>query len=162
MPERFIFFWSGPFSQWAPSPFTINGITYNCAEQYMMVEKARLFGDEVRESLIMSNSDPALQQRLGRQVVGYEQAIWDAHCKFAVLTASRAKYAQHEPSGKALLATPKGRILVEASPHDRRWGIGLTRDDRRAKKRSTWRGTNWLGEILTRVRDEILAGQAAA
>lgn len=162
MPERFHFFWSGLFSQWAHSPFVIDNVAYGCAEQYMMAEKARLFGDEVRENLIMSNSDPRTQQRLGRQVQGYEQKVWDAHCQFAVLRASRAKYVQHEPSRKALLAIPKGRTLVEASPHDRRWGIGLERDDPRAQKRSTWKGTNWLGEILTRVRDEILAEQDKA
>jgi len=162
MSERYHFFWSGIFSQWAHSPFVIDGVTYNCAEQYMMAEKARLFGDEIRESLIMSNSDPGTQKRLGRQVVGFDQATWDANARDIVYRASKAKYTQHAPSRKALLAVPKGRTLVEASPHDRVWGIGLRKEDPRAKRRSTWRGKNWLGEVLTQVRDELIAGTKAA
>ena len=55
-----------------------------------------------------------------------------------------------------LLATGK-RIIVEAAPTDRIWGIGLAEDDRRALDRSEWRGQNLLGFALTRVRDEIAA-----
>lgn len=155
MPERFHFFWSGPFSQWAPSPFVIDMLRYNCAEQYMMAEKARLFDDVEMELAIMATTDPAEQKALGRSVRGFDSAVWDEHARAIVTRGTRAKFEQHESSRVALLAT-RGRTLVEASPHDRVWGIGLRRDDPRAQKRTTWRGKNWLGEILTTVRDEIL------
>jgi len=155
MRERFTFFWSGPFSQWDPSPFTIEGVLYNCAEQYMMAEKARLFGDSEMESRIMAALDPADQKHFGRQVRGFNDTVWQVHARDIVTRGTRAKYSQNERHRRLLLST-RGTTLVEASPHDRIWGIGLRGNDPKAKSRSTWRGTNWLGEILTKVRDEML------
>lgn len=154
--EPFLFFWSGPFSQWHPSPFTLGGVTYNCAEQYMMAGKARLFGDSVREQLIMANAAPDVQQNLGREVIGFDPDVWAAHARDIVYRGSMAKYEQNADLREHLLATGT-RILVEASATDRVWGIGLRATDPRAKHRNTWRGTNWLGETLTRVRDELAA-----
>jgi ribA/ribD-fused uncharacterized protein len=156
MSETFTFFWSGPFSQWHPSPFVIDGVHYNCAEQYMMAEKARLFGDAKRESLIMSNPDPAVQKRLGREVQGFDDAVWKANAFDIVKRGSYAKFTQNEDLKAHLMATGN-TTLVEASPEDRIWGIGLKKSDPRAKKRSTWRGTNWLGQVLTEVREQIRA-----
>lgn len=154
MKERFTMFWSGPFSQWHPSPFTIDGVRYNCAEQYMMAEKARLFGDATREQMIMSAANPKDQQRYGRQVVGFDKAIWEKHARDIVRRGNMAKYTQN-PLLKRLLLATAGTTLVEASPHDCIWGIGLRATDPRSQKRSTWRGTNWLGEVLTEVRDSL-------
>lgn len=154
--ERFTPFWSGPFSQWSPSPFQIDGVWYNCAEQYMMAEKARLFGDAEREAMIMSATDPADQKRYGRQVQGFDKAVWEAHAKNIVRRATRAKYAQNERHRKALLATA-GTTLVEASPSDKIWGVGLHPKDGRVHDRANWQGLNWLGEVLTEVRDEMIA-----
>lgn len=153
--EHFTFFWSGPFSQWHPSPFVIDGVTYNCAEQYMMAEKARLFGDEHNENLIMSNVSPALQKRLGREVRGFKDDVWKAKAQAIVKRGSKAKFSQNPDLRDGLLATA-GTTLVEASPDDRLWGIGLKAKDPRAWKRGTWRGENWLGQALTEVRDELL------
>jgi len=156
--EKFTFFWSGTFSQWHPSAFTIDGVTYNCAEQYMMGEKARLFGDETRLGMIMSAVDPSDQKRYGRQVTSFNKEKWDAVAREAVYRGSYAKYAQNSDMLKELLAT-EGSTLVEASPEDNIWGIGLRKSDPRAHDRKTWKGTNWLGEALTKVRDRILAGK---
>ena len=49
--DRFVLFWNGPFSQWYPSKFTIDGIEYNCCEQYMMAKKALMFGDAERDAI---------------------------------------------------------------------------------------------------------------
>lgn len=154
MSESFHFFWSGPFSQWHPSVFIIDDVTYNCAEQYMMAEKARLFGDGDRERLIMSNGSPDVQKRLGRQVVGFDDAIWKQHAQAIVKRGNLAKFGQNQDLLDVLMATGK-KTLVEASPHDRLWGIGLRSSDPRAQKRSTWLGKNWLGQVLTEVRDEL-------
>jgi hypothetical protein len=154
--ERFTFFWSGTFSQWHPSPFQIGGVWYNCAEQYMMAEKARLFGDAQAEARIMATSDPSDQKRYGRGVVGFNIDKWANVAKDIVYKASYAKYIQNPEMKRELLATA-GTTLVEASPEDHIWGIGLRKTDPRALDRKQWKGTNWLGETLTKVREDLLA-----
>lgn len=153
--EKFTFFWSGIFSQWHPAAFNIDGIFYNCAEQYMMAEKARLFKDDVMEMRIMKAALPSDQKRLGRQVTGFDLDIWNSKAKDIVYRGNYAKFTQNENLKQELLKTV-GTTLVEASPHDTIWGIGLLRSDRKALNRNTWRGTNWLGEILTKVRDDLM------
>lgn len=160
--EQFTFFWGGPFSQWHPSPFEIDGVAYNCAEQYMMAEKARLFGDTEMEARIMASPEPSDQKRFGRMVKGFVMDIWIQHAKDIVYKGGYAKYTQNPDLRKVLMDTD-GTTLVEASPKDRIWGIGLHKSRPEAKRRSTWRGTNWLGEILTKVREDLRerGGQSA-
>jgi len=153
--EKFTFFWSGPFSNWYPSPFEIDGVTYNCTEQHMMAEKARMFGDTESLDRIMSAVDPSDQKRYGRQVKGFDKDKWDAAARDIVYKGCYAKFTQHGGLKQTLLSTA-GTTLVEASPKDRIWGIGLHKGDPRAQKRETWAGTNWLGEVLTKVREKIL------
>ncbi|OJJ20387.1 GTP cyclohydrolase [marine bacterium AO1-C] len=155
--ENFTFFWEtrSPFSQWHPSDFTLDNITFNCAEQYMMYKKATLFEDEQIAEQILLTKKPRDQKELGRRVRNFDSETWNNHCKQIVYEANHAKFTQNEVLKEALLATV-GTELVEASPYDKIWGIGLTADDPAAQDRSKWQGTNWLGEILTQVRDDIL------
>lgn len=149
--ERFTFFWDGHFSQWHPSIFVIDGITYNCAEQFMMAEKAKTFSDAGALALIMGTSDPRSQKAYGRGVKGYIDSVWKAKCQASVYKGSHAKYTQNN-NLLAFLEATKGTTLVEASPKDDLWGIGLRESDPRAKNRATWLGPNWLGEELTKLR----------
>ncbi len=153
--EKFTFFWSGPFSNWHRASFVVNGVTYNCSEQYMMAKKAELFGDNKSLSLIMNANHPADQKIIGRLVEGFDKEKWDAVARDIVFDGCYAKFTQNDNLKKALIDT-QGTTLVEASPHDTIWGIGLKEDDPRAKNRETWCGTNWLGETLTKVRDRII------
>lgn len=154
--EKFTFFWhtASPFSQWHPANFIVNGLQYTSAEQYMMHQKALLFGDRKIAEQIMSTNSASAQKKLGRQVKGFDQTVWEAECQRIVYEGNQAKFTQNEELLAALLAT-RGTTLVEASPDDRIWGVGLAEDNPRIRNRSTWRGTNWLGEILTRLRGEI-------
>ena len=154
--EKFTFFWSGPFSQWHPSPFTLEGNHYTCAEQYMMAEKARLFGDAQAVGRIMSTAEPSDHQRWGREVTGFIQALWDDKAQDIVYWGNFAKFTQNPDLWNRLKATA-GTTMVEASKTDIIWGIGLGAKDPRAKDRRKWRGTNWLGQVLTKVRDDLLA-----
>lgn len=154
--EEFTFFWAGTFSQWAESPFKIDGVAFNTAEQYMMYKKALLFGDFKQAKRIMDTPDPREQKQLGREVDGFNKDRWEQNCKKFVYDASVAKFTQNPKMCTELLAT-KGTTLVEASPEDTIWGIGLGENDPRALSRDTWKGTNWLGEILTEVRSDIIA-----
>jgi ribA/ribD-fused uncharacterized protein len=153
--EKFTFFWSGPFSNWAPSPFTLDGVSYNCTEQHMMAEKARMFGDTKILDMIMNAVDPREQKRYGRNVQNFVKEKWDAVARDIVFKGCYAKFTQNPDLMRALLATA-GTTLVEASPKDTIWGIGLEKTDHRAQNRSTWLGTNWLGEVLTKVREKII------
>jgi ribA/ribD-fused uncharacterized protein len=156
--ERFTFFRSGPFSQWHPSPFMLEGVLYNTAEQYMMAEKARLFGDEAIHARILAAEHPRDQKALGRRVSGFDLERWNASSKAIVFRGNRAKFTTHRDLLTELLATA-GTTLVEASPLDAIWGIGLAADNPDAGDRTKWRGTNWLGEVLTDLREVLLAEQ---
>ncbi len=91
---------------------------------------------------------------LGRKVENYEDKVWEYYRSSIVYEGNKAKFSQNPHLKVALFAT-KGTTLVEASPNDAIWGIGLAKDDPRAAKRSTWLGKNLLGEILTQISIEL-------
>ena len=161
MKEEFTFFWSGVFSQWYFAEINIDGMSYDCCEQYMMYKKAMLFNDIDIANQIMATKSPKNQKALGRKVSGFNKAKWDAIAKQVVYDANYAKFTQHVQLLEELLNTGNTTI-VEASPYDRIWGIGLSASDPRAQDRNQWRGTNWLGEVLTQVREDILAQATSA
>ncbi|MGC5328305.1 NADAR family protein [Brevibacillus sp. SYSU BS000544] len=156
MNEQFTFFWrsKSPFSQWYKASFELNGITFSSAEQAMVYGKALLFKDIEIAAQILSANEPREQKRLGRHVKNFDRSIWESHCKQIVYEANKAKFSQNPELLTALLHTGE-TTLVEASPDDAIWGIGLAEEDPRAKHRSQWKGTNWLGEILTQLREEL-------
>jgi ribA/ribD-fused uncharacterized protein len=153
----FVFFWRGWPSQWHPVGFTVDGVEYRCAEQFMMAEKAALFGDMTTRKRILTTGSPRAQKALGRQVSPFDEARWTAACREIVYRGNVAKFSQNPDLRDLLLATGD-LTLAEASPTDRIWGIGLAAENPRATKRSAWRGTNWLGEALMRVRAELRGG----
>jgi len=151
--EKFTFFYGGKFSQWFPCLILIDKLKYNCAEQYMMAQKALLFKDEEAYKKIMIASHPKEQKSLGRTIKNFNISIWQEQAKEIVYQGNYAKFIQHKHLKEILLKTEG--TLVEASPYDRIWGIGLSETDPRALDRKTWLGSNWLGEVLTQVRDDI-------
>jgi ribA/ribD-fused uncharacterized protein len=156
--EVFTFFWrnKSPFSQWYQgAPFVLHGITFRDAETYMMWYKDQVFGGTL-EKEILATTKPSDVKALGRLVPGFQKSIWDAVARIGVFRGNIAKFSQNSDILPALLNT-KGTTLVEASPNDTIWGIGLEESDPRAHSRVTWCGTNWLGEVLTDVRDTILS-----
>ena len=121
-----VLFWYPPsvFSQWTLSPFTVDLVEYNCAEQFTMASKARLFGDDTALSAILASDDPREQKRLGRQVRNFDHYLWQSECEKIVLHGNLAKCFLNEEMHLALIPTGDRR-LAEASPHDNLWGIGL-------------------------------------
>ncbi len=158
---QFLFFWGhrartrAPgkhvLSQWWPAAFALDGATYASAEQYMMAEKARLFGDGETRARILASEAPDKAKALGRQVRGFDPAVWERECLAIVVRGNLAKFTQNAPLGFWLRATGEA-VLVEASPLDAIWGIGLAADDPRAADPAQWPGTNLLGFALMRVR----------
>jgi hypothetical protein len=150
----FFFTEKSPFSQWYPCAFAVDGIAFSCAEQFMMHGKAILFGDLDVAKQILAAGHPKQHKALGRKVKNFADATWKAKRLEIVKAGSRAKFTQNEELRALLLAT-KGTELVEASPYDRIWGIGLAATDPRAQDPKTWRGQNLLGKVLTELRDEL-------
>lgn len=152
--EKFTPFYGGVFSQWYACDLLINGITYNCAEQYMMAQKARLFGDHTRLGAIMATSDPSEQKALGKKVQGFDVEVWESVARDVVMRANLSKFADN-PKLRAQLLLTEGTTLVEASPTDRIWGVGLYENDPRVHFRNQWQGRNWLGQVLTDLRGSL-------
>ena len=145
------------FSQWWPCRFEVDGPAYTTAEQYMMAGKARLFGDQETLAEILATHDPGAVKALGRKVRGFEEKAWAA-ARFDLVTRGNvAKFGQDDALRAHLLGTGDD-LLVEASPTDRIWGIGLGRDDAKAQDPRSWRGQNLLGFALVRAR-AILRGE---
>ncbi len=124
----------------------------------MMYRKATLFSDLDTAKKILESTSPAEQKRLGRQVKGFDQLIWDQHCKQIVYEGNYATFTQHPDLKEELLKT-KGTVLVEASPVNQIWGVGLSEDDPRILNPKEWRGKNYLGEILTILREDIIKSE---
>jgi ribA/ribD-fused uncharacterized protein len=139
----------------------------------MMASKARMFeGDAMTKKVteycgapevevpttlgkIMAATHPREQKALGREVKNFDKAKWDAVARDIVYKGNEAKFSQNADYMAALMAT-KGTVLVEASPTDDIWGIKIGLDDARKADPKNWKGTNWLGEVLTKLRDNFI------
>ncbi|MFD9466528.1 NADAR family protein [Streptomyces sp. NPDC060027] len=148
---------AGCLSQWWPSPFTVDGIEYVTAEHWMMAGKARLFGDEHAHAEVLATRDPRAAMKAGRRVRGFEEPFWRRERWPLVVAGNVAKFRQN-PDLCTYLASTASRILVEASPQDRTWGIGLAADDDRAATPALWQGLNLLGFALMEARRQLTVG----
>lgn len=153
----FALFWKEWPSNWEASPFALDGNRYNCVEQWMMAEKARVFGDEDVRKQILSTSNPKLQKDLGRQVRNYDDQRWSQVRFDIVVRGTIEKYEQNPHLKELLLAVPDGTRFVEASPFDKIWGIGMSQSDPRATDPSLWLGQNLLGYAVDDARRVILS-----
>ncbi|GIF05216.1 NADAR family protein [Actinoplanes siamensis] len=166
-PVKYVWFWghtpsrgggvsASCLSQWSPESFTVDGIRFATAEHYMMWRKATLFADLPSAERILAAGHPRDAKTLGGRVTPFDEQTW-ADRRFEIVVAgNEAKFRQNPQLG-AFLAGTGHRVLVEASPTDRIWGIGLTRDDPRAADPARWRGSNLLGFALMEVRARLLA-----
>lgn len=153
--SKYIFFWGGVFSQWYRSPFiSSTGVRFNSCEQYMMYAKAMLFGDREIAEMILKTNDPKKVKELGRKVKNFNQELWDIKKQEIVFIGNMYKFSQNIDLKTQLLST-KDKEIVEASPYDTIWGIGLSENDERVLDKSKWKGQNLLGIALMRVREEL-------
>lgn len=120
-----------------------------------MAEKARFFGDKRVEALIMATTNCRQIKAYGREVKPFNEDKWNSVARDVVYKGCMQKFLQNDDYLNALKNTA-GTTLVEASKTDRIWGIGLDEWSPKAKNRAQWEGLNWLGEVLTKVRDDIL------
>ncbi|MDR1540596.1 MAG: NADAR family protein [Clostridiales bacterium] len=146
---------SSCLGQWQPSIFKVNGRVYTCAEQYMMAEKARIFEDEEMLAKIMASKSPKNMKALGRKVKSYDDAVWDKVKHSVALNGNWLKFTQNEKMKEYLLKTGDS-VLIEASPFDKIWGVGMSEMDPLIKNPALWNGCNLLGFALMEVRDELM------
>lgn len=144
----------GCFSNWHPSCFTFLGKRFATSEQYMMWEKARVFGDVPSEQKILCARTPKEAKALGRKVSGFDPDLWSSVCRPLMVCGLRQKFLQNPAAMDVLLSTGSATI-AEASPTDSIWGIGLGPDDPLVSDPSAWRGTNFLGQVLMQTRSDL-------
>jgi ribA/ribD-fused uncharacterized protein len=154
MKTKYKFFWGGYFSNWFVSDNQINidGMSFNCGEQYMMYQKAMLFNDKETANKIMKATEPREQKKLGRQVKNFDADLWNSASYEIVKKGLKIKFTQNDFL-KDYINKYKGYIMVEASPYDNIWGIGF--DEKNALKNIDKWGENRLGNILTDLSLEI-------
>lgn len=162
---QFLFFWGHQpnkdgsisktcFSQWWVAPFEVAGITYKTAEHWMMAGKARLFNNNALLEQIIAAESPAEAKKLGRLVEQFDPVIWDKEKFNLVVTGNLQKFSADKRL-KDFLINTGDQVLVEASPVDAIWGIGLPADHAEATNPEKWRGENLLGYALMEVRDQL-------
>ncbi|MAS95147.1 MAG: hypothetical protein CMO55_18275 [Verrucomicrobiales bacterium] len=162
---KFLFFWGHTprvpgevdqscLSNWFPAPFSVGEHEYATTEHFMMAEKARLFGDREMEDAILGCTDPGKAKAFGRKVAGFDESVWNRERFAIVVEGNLAKFSQHSEMGDLLKRTGN-KVIVEASPRDRIWGIGMGKSNESAEAPSKWRGENLLGFALMEVRSKL-------
>lgn len=165
MKLKYIFFWGhhpsktgevvkGCFSQWWASEFVHENVLYRTAEHWMMAQKAKLFKDEEIYQETLACMSPGKAKQLGRQVKNFDLEEWESQRYSIVKAGNRMKFDQNDPLRRFLLSTGK-RVLVEASPHDTIWGVGMKEGDQGIENPNNWKGQNLLGFAIMEVRDEL-------
>lgn len=161
----FVFFWSHKpakggkiteacFSQWWKCSFVEEGFTFCCAEQYMMFKKALLFKDYAIAKEILKSKSPKKIKELGRLVQNFDSKTWDEYKAEIVLQGNILKFSQNPELREYLLSTGD-KILVEVSPYDKVWGVGLKKENSDICSPQKWKGQNLLGFALMEARDKI-------
>ena len=153
--DTHMYFWGGIFSQWYKTSFTnVGGVIFNCAEQYMMWEKANMMKNSAFADKILSIKNPRKQKELGRAIPDFDAKKWD-EIKFEIVVKGNILKFEQNPELKEILLSSENKILVEASPLDKVWGIGLHWEDDRVLDESKWQGENLLGEVIMEARKII-------
>lgn len=162
---RFLFFWGHQankyepiskscLSNWYPATFTLDNVTYSTTEHYMMAQKAKLFGDMQMYNRILNTKTPREAKSLGRKVAGFNEETWISHRMDIMVKGNEAKFSQNDELKGFLLSTSDA-VLVEASPYDQIWGIGMSVDNPKIEDPKAWKGLNLLGFALMEVRSRL-------
>lgn len=145
----------GIFSNWAPTPLFYDNRQFSSSEHLFMYMKAKLFDDT---SVIKLPENQNLAQfeikKLGRQVQNFKQETWDKH-KYHFMYVALLTKAEQTPEFTTTLQNTKNTLIVEASPRDTIWGIGIKASDPRIETPANWLGENALGTLLMMVRDDL-------
>lgn len=187
--DKFVIFWGGIFSNWAMTPFDgrsaypefrrmlddlgiagqpegieitnrLRGKRYESGEQWMMSCKAWLMGDLETLKAIHDIRNPKEAKALGRRIKPFDAKLWEKAGEAAVIAGSIAKFTSSERMRQEILDTGD-LMLVEGSPFDSLWGIGIDWREKAAEDPAQWKGRNLLGKCLVAAR-EVIASRASA
>jgi ribA/ribD-fused uncharacterized protein len=125
-------------------------IDYDNCEKFMMLSKAILFNDHKILSEIIKNNNPKKMKSLGRKVSNFDDKIWSKYSKDIVTIANYLKFSQNKELLENLLDT-KNKKIIETSPYDKIWGIGLKETSKKVYDTETWNGKNYLGKCIMKV-----------
>jgi ribA/ribD-fused uncharacterized protein len=153
-----VFFWTptqtnGWMSNWSFHSVEEDDKKFPTTEHYLMYHKAMLMGDAHTANRILQAKTPRQVKDLGRLVKNFSEERWVAEREGIMYRALWLKTTQHKEVRDMLLATA-GNVLAEASPYDRIWGIGLSKEE--AVHQTEWRGLNLLGKAWMKVREVLL------
>ena len=153
--DTHIYFWRGEFSNWYPCIFIYKDHRFNNSEQAFMWEKAMFFDDEKIAAQLLKETNPKYAKALGRQVRNFNQDFWLVASFPAMVAVNFAKWNSSDYL-RDLIVSTHPKKLVEASPYDKIWGVGLAQDDDRILDKRNWKGMNLLGKALMNVRKELI------
>lgn len=158
--DEYVFFWGDDdiYSNFyiTPTPMVIGGktIMFRSSEHAFMYIKALYFCDLKSADLIIKTSHPYDAKKIGRKVKNFNDILWSAISMTVMYDVNLAKFSHTEILRQCLLETGD-RIIVEASPYDKIWGIGLAENDPKALDQSNWKGKNNLGKVLMQLRETL-------
>ncbi len=153
--DKYVFFWNGIYSNWYSVKFNYKSLEFSNSEQAFMWEKANYFNDSKTANEILNEPNPSLNKKLGRKVKGFDTDKWSKISYNFMYDVNKEKFEQNPNLLKQLIAT-ETRTLVEASPYDKIWGIGLLEEDAVNIPENKWPGQNLLGKVLTQLRNDFI------
>lgn len=146
-----IYFWGSIFSNFHPIDFIHQNNEFANSEQAFMWRKAVFFKDFDTALKILETTNPQEAKSLGRKVKYYDDIKWNQIREQIMYEVNIDKYENKELQ-KLLLST-NNLIIVESSPVDKIWGVGLSKEDPRILDENNWKGLNLLGKVLMKVRE---------
>lgn len=147
-----------PFCMHTPCEIMIRGIKYKSVTHYLMVRKAEVLEKSDVASDILKGNNFGEWQYFYFNHISQKDARWDEVFEDELYLANVAKFTQDDSNKEDLLdLCPHPAKFVYADPFDPNLGIGI--GIRAAFQGEQWNGKNLLGEVLTRVRDEIVAAE---
>ena len=153
--DTHVYFWGDPtLSNWGPAKFAHKGLKFYNSEQAFMYEKATYFDDTEIANEILKTSNPNTAKNLGRKVKNFNGHKWDVVCYDFMVDVCYAKFRQNENCREVLLSTGR-KTLVEGSPYDKIWGVGLHWASEEILDEANWQGKNLLGKALMEVREML-------
>jgi ribA/ribD-fused uncharacterized protein len=136
------------------APIQIEGTTFPTVEHYFQWSKARQFGDAEAQAKILKTPSAKSVKSYGKKVKPFDETVWAGMAENVMRVAVKAKFMQHPDLLVKLRATGT-RLLADADPRSKFWGIGTSADTSKAKDPNKWPGKNVMGKILADIRSEL-------